>query len=201
VGIVGSAIFYVDRAHVSVFVESLFGLAILISTFFIIYQLTFSLDFPYGEIDWTVCPLQCEVGEKVAITVTNLNKKRNISFDEDEVLWEIKNEDGRTTGLKQAKKTKQESPLQISPNDSYTWLWDTSGVEEGIYRIHRAVVKPAYVKKLFGSHVTTFIDNNILFKKIPPDIKIHKDQIEQKALSRKITIVKTPNRPAHENRR
>ena len=111
-------------------------------SFGIIYWINYSavafvkLKFPFGEIDWTLYPLQCNVGEQVEITVSNLGSDP-IKFDENTTMWEIHEEsddslvDSGGTGNRD---------IIINKNDSFTWLWAPKN--EGVYRVHRLTLDP-----------------------------------------------------------
>jgi hypothetical protein len=197
VGILGYAIFTVDKANSTV--VALLWLAVGVSLAIIVIQLTFSVDFPYGTIDWTIDPLQCQAGEKLAITITNLEPNSDLCFERGEVLWEIRNENNGKA-IKGAKAVLA-SDLSIKVNDSHTWLWDTNGISDGIYEVHRAIIKREFVGmfkeksvrriKRVVKRITSKIRGKP-FNEAREPIGIKEDQIELLPLSRKVRIVKAP---------
>jgi hypothetical protein len=93
---------------------------------------------PYGDADWTVDALECDVGEKIGITVVGLGKR--VGYREGERIWEITDQDNKPL-LPPQHMDNDDGPIVLRPGESYTWLWDTSGVNPGIYEVWRSVFK------------------------------------------------------------
>ncbi len=94
------------------------------------------LRYEYGRIDWTLDRLQCNSGDEVGITLTNLGEKP-IEFKPGDIMWWIMKEDDESV----VEFEELDKHLFIIPEDSYTWLWKTEGVQEGIYRVYRVTLK------------------------------------------------------------
>lgn len=95
--------------------------------------------YPYGTVDWTIDRLQCNSGETIQITLTNLSDEEEIPkkpFLPGTIMWQIVREDDG----KVIETEKIDHPLSISAEDSRTWLWKTKGVKAGIYRVHRIIL-------------------------------------------------------------
>ena len=107
--------------------------------------------------DWSLSPIECESGEKVRITLTNLNRKwvkmraeyvhatsqpeeggthgklsvpKPIVFKRGELIWVIAKEDGQYVRVFKA-------PEIVRVFDSHTWIWDTgeTGVGTGVFEV------------------------------------------------------------------
>lgn len=105
------------------------GIAIVI--IHIVNSTIHRLTFPFGELDWTLDPLQCKKDEQVEITVNNLGKK-TIEFEKNKIMWKIlKEDDGSLVDSGGA----DNRDILIRKDDSFTWLWTPK--IEGIYRVHR----------------------------------------------------------------
>lgn len=131
--ILASAIAYVD--HPDMVILTLFTTAVLMTLLITLLTERFDLHLPYGDWDWTIDNLRCQVGDKVGITLTNLIGKE-IRFKQSQILWEIKDEDGKPVKGKREQLTAE---LTIPAFDSHTWLLNTKGVTPGIYRVWRLV--------------------------------------------------------------
>jgi hypothetical protein len=112
--------------------------------------LVLRLRYVHREEDWTISPLECAKNESVRITLNNMNQKTKIVSGEDvkasdlkgflfkvplpivfqrgELIFEIRSEDGSAVHSMVAKK-------DIEVYDSYTWIWNTSKVKEGVYQL------------------------------------------------------------------
>lgn len=87
--------------------------------------------------DWTINKLVCQQGEKVGITVTNFSENI-MTLERDENAWIIEKEDPDMTPQEIDKQKIMEEikvTIKIRGGQSFTWLWDTKNVEEGIYRV------------------------------------------------------------------
>jgi hypothetical protein len=92
------------------------------------------LSYPYGREDWTLDRLECKKGQKIRITLTNLDHKKSISFPDPhtgKLVCTIKKADCEEGFYPINAKI----DVSIAPLNNYTWLWDTSGVQSGIYRV------------------------------------------------------------------
>jgi hypothetical protein len=127
------------------------AVAVIVSTYF------YGPRFMYvSSEDWTLSPIECESGEKVRITLTNLNRKwvkmgagfvhpttgregeirgrvsvpKPIVFKKDQLVWVITKEDGQYVRI-------FEAPEILRVFDSHTWFWDTgeTGVGTGIFEV------------------------------------------------------------------
>ena len=81
--------------------------------------------------DWTIDRVSCNVGEKVRITITNMDDKKDLVFAKDELLFTFRDEENKYTGEQIA-----DNEITIPPEGNYSWLWDTSDIlPDKIYRI------------------------------------------------------------------
>jgi len=81
--------------------------------------------------DWTIDRVSCSHGEKVRITVTNMDHKKDLVFSKNERIFTLRDEEDIV-------KYKQTSPEEITipPEGNYSWLWDTSdALPDRVYRI------------------------------------------------------------------
>lgn len=118
------------------------------------------VEYPYGEIDWTIDRLRCTQGDIIGITLTNLredrstkdrlsrlvDKLRKTDLKEDKmtfnpsddgqakVMWEVRKE-GETKDAAEGLGTLKQT-IEIDPGESYTWLWPTDECH-GVYRVYR----------------------------------------------------------------
>lgn len=105
------------------------GIALVI--IYIVNSTIHQLKFPFGELDWTLDPLQCKIGEQVEITVNNLGKEP-IMFKKNTIMWKIlKEDDGSLVDSGGA----DNRDILICKDDSFTWFWTPK--IEGVYRVHR----------------------------------------------------------------
>lgn len=93
---------------------------------------SFDLRYDRGYIDWTIDKVVYNQGEKVRITVTNINEN-----DEDlpiklgpGVVWTIETQDGDLIYREDVSK-----PKFIFPERNYTWEWNTAKIKCGIYQV------------------------------------------------------------------
>lgn len=135
VAIILIGIFTLDAA--GVYRGALVAIGISVIAVLIIVRHYIKVDYPHGEIDWTIDRLRCMQKDKVGITLANLSEKE-MKFEASEVkpkiMWEVR-EEGKTTSVsgEYGKITKD---LTIEPDDSYTWFWPT-GDRTGVYRVYR----------------------------------------------------------------
>ncbi len=87
------------------------------------------LEYPHGMIDWSLDRNQCQQGDFVAITITNLSQEISQRFDKG-ILFEVK-----SLGGVSARKQPLDDPIVIKPGDSFTCLWDTSSAPPGMYQV------------------------------------------------------------------
>ena len=136
VSVLGAAVLYPNYIYI-VFLGLVAIIAQILAVIFV------RLYYPYGKIDWTLDRLQCNLGDEVAITLTNLSGE-TIEFKRSRIMWKVvKEDDGKVVKTKKA-----DELCEIKAEDSYTWLWETDkdldkGVilEPGIYRVHRAILE------------------------------------------------------------
>ena len=140
VSVLGAAVLYPNYIYIA-----FLGLVAIIAQ--ILVMIFVRLHYPYGRIDWTLDRLQCNSGDEVGITLTNLSGE-TIEFKQGDIMWQIVKEDDKSV----VKIEKADRLLSIKAEDSYTWLWKTDGVKEGIYRVHRAILngrdRPPTLKSL-----------------------------------------------------
>jgi hypothetical protein len=97
--------------------------------------------YPYGDLDWTLDRLECKAGQDVGIMLTNLAKKRIMSFKKDEVLWIVTppDYDPKDPLANAIHVERAAQGISIESGDSRMWLWSTRGCSAGMYRVHRVV--------------------------------------------------------------
>jgi len=122
--VLGSAILFPDRLMIGIL-----ALSTIVTGWGICYIKKLKLQYEHGLKDWTLDRLECKKGDKVRITVTSLDKDEKLS-PEPSIRWEIKTQDGLLIYQESAS-----TAISINSEDSYTWLWDTSKVDSGIYRV------------------------------------------------------------------
>jgi len=113
-----------------------------IITIFVIVGIrtSMNIEYKYGPIDFTLDRLHCTKGDKVAITVTNLEKE-DIIIEPTDCLMSVKDENG-----KELKKLNVKEKVTIGDRGSYTFLLNTDELgnetkfEEGICRVYRCKV-------------------------------------------------------------
>ena len=94
--------------------------------------------YPHGEIDWILDRLQCEPGDEVAITLTNLSESLTASFPRGTIMWQIVKQDDEKS-IDPVKTEEAHRCICIPPGGSYTWFWKTDkDLEPGICRVDRA---------------------------------------------------------------
>jgi hypothetical protein len=104
---------------------------ILVSDGLILLQ-WYDLRYARGHIDWTVDKVVYNQGEKVRITITNLNenqKKPPIKLGPG-VVWTIETQDGDLIYREDVEK-----PIFLLSEGNYTWEWNTDKIECGIYEV------------------------------------------------------------------
>jgi hypothetical protein len=135
-------------------------------------------------VDWTIDRLACKRGDFVRITLTNLDDpehQRNIHFRKDETVCEISTEDSTWSQVKGAtNEIKAKSDINILPQESYSWFWDTRSALKGKGPVRYKVV----VKE------TESTDRGLLRRIRGGLTGIPKPKIETKTLRRKITVYK-----------
>jgi hypothetical protein len=189
VGILGSAVFYEDKADVRILVA--FELAVALALIAILYLRRFRLGLPHGAVDWTLDRLRSEAGEEVGITVTNLGKE-DIRFQKGIVLCEIEDEDGVPFRPLKRGRWKLNAVLTLRHDDSYTWLWNTTGAVPRIYRANRATIKepPNLIDLLKHEGIMKATLRRVIEGRHEKELLIRKNQICLKPLQRKIRITK-----------
>jgi hypothetical protein len=137
-----------------------------------------TIDYPHGELDWTIDRLRCTQGDEVGITLTNLAENPlifKVTPGKPKVMWLIREEKEQTTASDEEKKeleeTRTQTPsagqgiitktLELPPDDSYTWLWSNK-ICCGVYRIYRRTQKDG-VEKL------VLLQRKILISKKPKE--------------------------------
>lgn len=81
--------------------------------------------------DWIIDRLSCEQGDKVRITITNLDENKNVNFESGHVVCEIRDEEGNLVNTVEAG-----SKVSIPGHGNHSWLWDTKKTEpDRIYRV------------------------------------------------------------------
>lgn len=95
-----------------------------------------TMKFPFGELDWTLDPLQCKIDEQVEITVNNLGKD-TIKFKKNTIMWKIFKEDDDSLVDSGGADNRD---ISIRKDDSFTWLWTPK--IKGVYRVHRLTLDP-----------------------------------------------------------
>jgi hypothetical protein len=112
-----------------------------ISAIFILNSRVLTLSFPYGMMDWTLDRLECNSGDEIKITLTNLDYDPLPTFPTGTVMWEImKEEETSPVKIQRIKK-----PITLQEKGNYVWLWKTDEdlengkktLETGIYRFLR----------------------------------------------------------------
>lgn len=105
-----------------------------IGTFFIsFFSNNLILEFLHGEEDWIVDKFSCEHGEEVRITITNLGGIP-IDFTKEEKVCEIYLE-GNEKVTNPIKLPTDKKEINIPIHGNYSLIWNTSGLQKGIYRI------------------------------------------------------------------
>ncbi len=140
----GVPILYPNYPYILIFI----GIAIVPS--FVANRVILKVRYPFGELDWTIDRVECEAGDKVGITLTNMaSEDLDIMKDNLDVVWKRTDEDCGEPIIwaVTAQNDRVENPLErktgpvtIGPNGNYTWLWDTSGRKDGIYQIWRLIL-------------------------------------------------------------
>jgi len=81
--------------------------------------------------DWTIDRVSCKQGEKVRITITNLDEKNELIIPSGKIVCDIRNEENTVSHPQLSA-----NGISIPPGGNYSWLWDTSNVApDTIYRI------------------------------------------------------------------
>jgi hypothetical protein len=81
--------------------------------------------------DWIIDKVSCKQGEKVRITITNLDEKNELIILSGKPVCDIRDEEN-TVSYPQL----SENGISIPPDGNYSWLWDTGNVTpDTIYRI------------------------------------------------------------------
>jgi len=96
---------------------------------------TVRVEFPNGQMDWTLESVDCTKGDTVGITVTNLSGKKRFVFTAPDTMWNVTSEESG----KVVSKMEIKSDLIANPHDCCTWLLNTATWDPGIYTVRRAV--------------------------------------------------------------
>ncbi len=112
------------------------------------------LTYVNGMEDWTIFPLRCNVGDRVEITVTNLDtreKPKAIAFKPGDRMWTIRSLEDTYTFPKEA------GPKGLEIHDNYTWFWNTGGdaggALPGIYELVPRDRSKGLRRKIILGHV------------------------------------------------
>jgi hypothetical protein len=108
-----------------------FSSFVIVAIFWMMKRL--DLQYSHGQIDWSLDRNQCQEGDSVAITITNLSPKIVQGFGVGR-LFEVRSLDGAN-----AYPHVLEYPIVIEPEDNYTCIWDTKSrsppVTPGMYQV------------------------------------------------------------------
>lgn len=128
VSILGVFALYPNYFYITILL--IFAVVAIIAEY-LVFKYKVRVRYPYGMMDWTIDRLQCNEGDEIGITLTNLEEKK-IKFTKGDTMWKIVKEGDEKVPLHT--ETLDRS-IVIPADDSYTWLWTTKGV--GIHRVHR----------------------------------------------------------------
>jgi hypothetical protein len=79
--------------------------------------------------NWSVDRVECKRGDIIKITCTTFDEE--IPLEKGRVVWEIKDQ----CQHKSIHREEAKSTVTIKKFDSYIWVWDTSNVKSGLYRL------------------------------------------------------------------
>jgi hypothetical protein len=140
----GWAVLWPDWGYIAV----LSGFSILAFIFIeIIIGKRISVEYPLGELDWSINKLDCCSGEEIEITLTNLFEKP-IQFEKDCFMWELRKENSDTTASTIDGRKLNQS-VTINKDDGFSWSLKTEEIDEGIYQFWRCVLRPLPNKRPF----------------------------------------------------
>jgi hypothetical protein len=125
--LLGSAILFPNTMMILVLI-----IFILLVLYAIIRLKYLDITYKRQSMDWTIDRLECEPTDKVRITVTYIKKDDKSAPLKlgPGVVWKIKTQDNRLIHEEITKK-----PIYLSPEESYTWEWDTKKKEKGMYQV------------------------------------------------------------------
>jgi hypothetical protein len=143
--LLATAVLFLGRAALGVDETiALTWIGVAVAAVLVAIHWTVKVEFPNGQMDWTLECVDCTRGDSVGITVTNLSAKRTFVFERPvSTLWSVRPEEGGT----EVASKELEGDLPITKHSSHTWLLDTGGWPPGVYRIERAVVRKRFWKK------------------------------------------------------
>jgi len=106
------------------------AMVILIAIYFLLRVDVIHTGTTFKE-DWTIDRVSCNLGEKIRITVTNMDTGKDLVFAKDELLFTFRDEENKYTYEQIAG-----SEIIIPPEGNYSWLRDTSDIlPDRIYRV------------------------------------------------------------------
>ncbi len=117
---------------------------VLASSAFILMAMRLSPQ--YGKVDWTIDRIECEVGDPIRITLTNLGEERR--FLPNSEMFQVQSVDGTLIGHEFSLPADEERRMSewiydethdmdyiwLREWDSFTWTWDETSIP-GAYRI------------------------------------------------------------------
>jgi hypothetical protein len=114
-------------------------LAIVVTIASLYAMMLMNLTYGHGLEDWTIDRQECEQGDFVRITLTNLDPKNAVILPKDLPAWTVKSEKGK---MKKGKwdpiynhSEQVQDQITVGPENTHSWIWDTKGVQAGIYQV------------------------------------------------------------------
>lgn len=196
---IGTAVLVPDVLSLDIVYMAILWVSVAFALYFVRrFGKTVEVSFPFGEIDWSLETLECESGEKAGLTLTNLNKENGLMFKPGCMMWQIRKTEDNSLVASWPENKSHRTSILIGKDDHHTWLWDTKGVDDGIYQVYRAVLKKDTCKKLQMTQTDRgsayLVPPNLLTEKtlepLSRKIRVKADETEQLFI-KKVTLVET----------